>query len=402
MLTVTEAVNKMLQAVPAPTSVEHISIEQAVDRVLATPIDSTINVPAYDNSAMDGYALRAADLSNRKVLTLAGTSLAGHPYPGELQPGTCIRIMTGAEIPVGADTVVPQENAAELDDNKIRFARAPAAGDNIRRQGEELRQGAGVYPYGRRLTPIDIGLLASLGIAEVKVYRQLRLALFSTGDELVAPGRPLDAGQIYDSNRYHLKAILERLGYLVEDLGLIPDDPKAIEDAFRRAARVGDAIICSGGVSVGAADYTKQVIDDIGQVGFWKVAMKPGKPFAFGTIKKTWFFGLPGNPVSATVTLDQLAVPILAKLAGEQLAPSLKLTAVAGEAFKKKPGRADFQRGILRQEDGVNKVYSAGSQSSAMLSSLVKANCYVLLSQHQSQVQPGQTVSVELIPRYLR
>lgn len=400
MLPVREAVQQMLDSIQPTAEIETVFISDAVDRILAQPIDSTVDIPSYDNSAMDGYALRAEDLSQPgSTLTLVGQALAGHSFQGELKPGECIRIMTGAQVPASASAVIPQEDTEVQADSpkQIRFQVSAKVGQNIRRQGEELKIGSPVFAVGHRFTPVDIGLLASLGIAEVAVKQQLTIALFSTGDELVQPGQPKRADQIYDSNRFVLHAMIERMGFNVLNLGLIPDNKQEIADAFMTAAAKADAIVCSGGVSVGDADYTKQVIDELGVVGFWKVAMKPGKPFAFGKVNGTWFFGLPGNPVSATVTFQQLALPALRRLAGEREYKPMIITAEAGELLKKRPGRADFQRGILRCENGVNRVYSAGAQGSGMLSSLVHGNCLILLSQEQGSVQPGEQVSVEVL-----
>lgn len=400
MLPVREAVQQMLDSIQPTAEIETVFISDAVDRILAQPIDSTVDIPSYDNSAMDGYALRAEDLSQPgSTLTLVGQALAGHSFQGELKPGECIRIMTGAQVPASASAVIPQEDTEVQADSpkQIRFQVSAKVGQNIRRQGEELKIGSPVFAVGHRFTPVDIGLLASLGIAEVAVKQQLTIALFSTGDELVQPGQPKRADQIYDSNRFVLHAMIERMGFNVLNLGLIPDNKQEIADAFMTASAKADAIVCSGGVSVGDADYTKQVIDELGAVGFWKVAMKPGKPFAFGKVNGTWFFGLPGNPVSATVTFQQLALPALRRLAGEREYKPMIITAEAGELLKKRPGRADFQRGILRCENGVNRVYSAGAQGSGMLSSLVHGNCLILLSQEQGSVQPGEQVSVEVL-----
>jgi|SRR5690554_2160536 len=397
MLTVQQAVEHMLTTIKPIDSREFITLESAVDRVLAVPIQSTIDVPGYNNSAMDGFAFRAQDIEISTQLRCIGQSLAGHPFTGMVGPGECIRIMTGAQVPESVDTVVPQENTSEVEPKLIQVNSATTLGANIRLLGEELQVGAVVYPAGHRLTPVDIGMLASLGIALVEVLRPLKVAVFSTGDELILPGEAKQPFQIYDSNRFVLHAILERMGFQVVNLGLVADDPARIEATFREAANKADAIVCSGGVSVGDADYTKIVIEKIGQVGFWKVAMKPGKPFAFGQIEHTWFFGLPGNPVSATVTLLQLAAPALRKLSGEAYAAPLTIAAVAGEPLKKRPGRADFQRGILRYENGESRVYSAGPQGSGMLSSMVQGNCLIRLSAEQGNVAIGDRVEVELL-----
>ena len=398
MLAVNEAVQQMLTAVDPIAETEIVHIADAVNRVLADSVTATVDVPGYNNSAMDGYALRVADLQHTDTLQMVGESRAGHPFTGALNAGECIRIMTGAQVPESADTVVAQEDT-ELgaSANRIRICTPLKLGNNIRKQGEELKVGAVVYAHGSKLHPVDIGMLASLGIANISVRRQLTIAVFSTGDELVQPGQARRSDQLYDSNRFVIHAMLERCGYQVLNLGLIPDNKQEIADAFIQAAKQADAIVCSGGVSVGDADYTKQVIAELGAVGFWKVAMKPGKPFAFGKVDGAWFFGLPGNPVSATVTLQQLALPALQRLAGERELQPVVLGAIAGEALKKRPGRADFQRGIVRYENGENRVYSAGPQGSGMLSSLVHGNCLILLEQDRGNVAAGEAVQIQML-----
>lgn len=398
MLAVNEAIQQMLAAIDPIAETETVHIADAVNRVLADSVTSTVDVPGYNNSAMDGYALRVADLQHTDTLQMVGESRAGHPFTGALNAGECIRIMTGAQVPESADTVVAQEDT-ELgaSANRIRICTPLKLGNNIRKQGEELKVGAVVYAHGSKLHPVDIGMLASLGIANISVRRQLTIAVFSTGDELVQPGQARRSDQLYDSNRFVIHAMLERCGYQVLNLGLIPDNKQEIADAFIQAAKQADAIVCSGGVSVGDADYTKQVIAELGAVGFWKVAMKPGKPFAFGKVGGAWFFGLPGNPVSATVTLQQLALPALQRLAGERELQPAVLGAIAGEPLKKRPGRADFQRGIVRYENGENRVYSAGPQGSGMLSSLVHGNCLILLEQDRSNVAAGEAVQIQML-----
>lgn len=407
MLSVQDAVQHMLQAITPIQETETVPLAQAVNLVLARAILSPINSPNYTNSAMDGYAFNAAELASLTPpfnLKCVGESLAGHPYKGTLAAGACIRIMTGAVVPDSVDTVVPVENTAADADSMITFLEPVRAGSNIRYQGEELQVGQEIYPAGHAISPVDIGMLASLGFNQLQVYKRLKVAVFSTGDELVLPGQTCQPHQLYDSNRYVLHAMLEQLGFEVINLGLIPDDPAHIAATFEQAATQAHAIICSGGVSVGDADYTKQVIDELGQVGFWKVAMKPGKPFAFGTLKDRYFFGLPGNPVSATVTFMQLAQPALEHLSGQlvtQYQPTL-FHAIAAEPLKKRPGRADFQRGIVRYEQGENRVYSTGQQGSGMLSSLVEANCLIHLTAEQGSVQTGDSVLIEYLTAPLK
>lgn len=343
---------------------------------------------------MDGYAVRLADLAAGVPLPVAGKAFAGQPYEGEWPAGHCIRIMTGAPVPPGADAVVMQEET-QAGDNGITFLTAPTPGQNIRRRGEDLAQGARVLESGLRLSPRELPLLASLGIANVTVRRPLRVAIFSTGDELKPLGTPLQHGDIYDSNRYGVKAMLSRMGCECLDLGIIPDDPEALRAAFLQADREADALITTGGVSVGEADFTKQLLEELGEIGFWKLAIKPGKPFAFGRLPNAWFFGLPGNPVSAMVTFDQLVQPALARLAGQQFARPHPLQALATEPLKKSPGRLDFQRGILSVGPNGLEVRSTGSQDSGVFSSLSRANCYIVLEQERGKVAAGETVTVE-------
>lgn len=397
LLDVEQAMDKMLSTLtPATTESQNIPLEQACGRILSEPVRSEFSVPPFDNSAMDGYALRAADLKQSNTLQLIGKSFAGDPFNGALEAGQTVRIMTGAMIPDGADAVVMQENCQAEGDN-ISFNSVVKAGDNIRRSGEDIRSGDIVLPQGHKISPVDIGLLASLGIAEVTVYRPLRVALFSSGDELVLPGNPLKQGQIYDSNRAALRAMLEKMDIEVIDLGLIPDDKKHLEEAMQRGAHSADAMISSGGVSVGEADYTKEVLEQLGQVSFWKLAIKPGKPFAFGKVDDCAFFGLPGNPVSALVTFHQLVIPALALLGGQMPQQSLLLSATSSDKLKKRPGRMDLQRGICWQdENGALMVKSSGKQGSGLLTSISKANCLIRLPRDCGDIEAGERVQIQL------
>jgi molybdopterin molybdotransferase len=404
LLPIEEALTRIFNQLQPVTDTEDIPLQNALDRVLAIAIAAPINVPAGDNSAMDGYALRAQDCATR--LTLIGQSFAGHPFAGFVNDGQAVRIMTGALIPAGADAVVMQENT-ERTGETLSITQAPVFGENIRRAGEDIALGSEVLSAGRRLTAVDIGLLASLGLAHVRVKRRLRVALLTTGDELLPPGAAPETGKIFDSNRPLLAALLTRLSVDVMDLGIVTDDPVALRSAFEKAMQWADIVISTGGVSVGDADYTKDVLAELGEIHFWTIAMKPGKPFAFGKLGLGWFFGLPGNPVSTAVTYHQLVVPGLRYLAGEIdsdiITQSQKtLTAVAAHGIKKQPGRTDFQRGILTNIDGINTVSSAGLQSSGVLSAMAKANCYIRLESERGSVSAGETVSVVPFDHYIR
>ena len=406
MLSAEQAILQMLGEVAPLTQSVSVPLSDALDRVLAQPVVSGINVPGYDNAAMDGYALRAAEVSPNQPLTVAGVALAGHAFTDKVPAGSCVRITTGAVMPAGLDTVVMQEQV-ELTQTDLQqqlvCQLVPSPGEHVRRAGEDIAKGAEVFAGGHKLRPADIGLLASLGIANVKVWRQLKVAIFSSGDELVPPGQSLPDGHIYDSNRYVIAAMLQRLGVEVIDLGLLPDDPKAIEQAFAQAMTQADVLITSAGVSVGEADYTRQILHKLGQINFWQVAIKPGKPFAFGKLNNCWFFGLPGNPVAAVVTLEQLVQPVLRKLSGETVTADVKLLCAECEVpLKKQPGRMDFQRGWYWQGEHGLKVKTLGSQSSGMLSSIANANCYIVLARDSASLPAGETVPILPFSNLLR
>jgi molybdopterin molybdotransferase len=397
ILPVTEALARILKAVHPVTCVERVALRSALDRVLAADLLALRPVPPYDNSAMDGYALRAADLprADDEPLSLIGTALAGRPYEGTMGSGECVRIMTGAILPAGADTVVMQEHTRRVDD-AVFLAHNPRRGDNVRHVGDDLGVGQTILPAGRRLTPVDLGVLASLGVVEVGVWRRPRVSFFSTGDELCSLGDPLETGQIYDSNRYTLHAMLTRLGVEVLDLGIIRDCRSDLSLTFGAAAQVSDAVITSGGVSVGEADLVKETLEAMGQVEFWKIAMKPGKPLAFGQIGAALFFGLPGNPVSVMVTFYHFVQPALRRLAGELPRPPLRLRARCLDYLSKRPGRTDFQRGVLGLgPDGELTVRSTGDQGSHILSSMGRADCFIILPLETGDVAPGSLVDVE-------
>ncbi|MDG1121301.1 MAG: molybdopterin molybdotransferase MoeA [Glaciecola sp.] len=407
LLTVTQALQLLVDAMSPVKEIESISIADADKRIVAQDVVSPINVPQYDNSAMDGYALCDRGLSNcaqSQLLTqfkLVGESFAGRPFVGELAHGECIRIMTGAMIPVGTDAVIMQESTT-VENQTVTIAKPVKLDANIRRAGEDIAQQQVVFTTGHRLNAIDIGLLASLGCSEVNVWRKLKIAILATGNELTYPGEPLAPGHIYETNSVVLQQLLMRFGAEVLSLGIIADDKAAIKEAFTQADAYADVVISSGGVSVGEADYTKTVLDEMGRTAFWKVAMKPGKPFAFGELPNSCFMGLPGNPVSASVTFHQLVLPALFRLAGATMPAPKTLTAITQTAIRKRPGRTDFQRGVWSVDaSGQVIVTPLAAQGSGMLSSLSRANCFVVLAQDNNGHAAGDQVTISLFDDFL-
>jgi molybdopterin molybdotransferase len=387
--------------------VETIPLMQALGRVLAADLLSPIAVPAHDNSAMDGYAFDGAALraDAPAAFDCIGTAFAGAPWAGTVAPGQCLRIMTGAVMPAGCDTVVPQELCeADGAPGHARITVPPGVlrpGENRRLRGEDLAVGQPALRAGRVLRPADLGLVASLGIGSVTVRRRLRVALFSTGDELRAPGEPLDAGCIYDSNRSSLMAALQRLGVEIVDLGLVRDDPAALQATLEAAIAQADVVLTSGGVSVGEADHTRQLLARMGEVAFWKVAMRPGRPFAFGPLhaggRSSWLFALPGNPVAALVAFYVFARDGLLQLAGATPEPLPVLQARCTAAMRKRPGRTEFQRGRVSPAPGGGwQVAITGAQGAGILRSMSEANALVVLGHDQGSVAAGEPVDVWL------
>ena len=377
---------------------ERVAIRDALGRVLAEPVHSSIDVPAHDNSAMDGFAVRSADAAGAvpTALRVLGTAWAGRPFEGGVGSGECVRIMTGAVMPDGADAVVIQEKTRSGPADTIRFDDRPRAGDNVREAGEDIARGATVLAAGQRIGPAELGVLASLGTVEATVRRRVRVAFFSTGDELRSLGEPLEAGCVYDSNRYTLLAMLRAIGAEVLDLGVVRDVREDVERTFREAATAADAIITSGGVSVGEADFVKETLERTGEVGFWKIAMKPGRPLAFGKVDEALFFGLPGNPVSVMVTFYQFVQPALRRMMGERAASPVRFRVKCASRLRKRPGRVEFQRGVLEHDDtGHLAVRSTGGQGSGILSSMHEANCFIVLPLESAGVEPGSDVEIE-------
>jgi molybdopterin molybdotransferase len=383
------------------TAVERVHIRAALGRVLATDVESPIDVPGHDNSAMDGWAVRFADLDAAgTTLRRVGESFAGKPFAGALGHGETVRIFTGGVMPPGADTVVMQERASVTADGvRIAAGAVSKAGQNRRFAGEDVKRGTTVLRAGHAVRPAEIGVLASLGISEATVYRRLRVAFFSTGDELRAIGQALGAGEVYDSNRYTLYGMLTRLGCDVMDMGVVPDVPQALEQAFVAAAGAADVVITSGGVSVGEADYVRDLLGKLGEVLFWKIAMKPGRPLAYGRIGSAHFFGLPGNPVAVMVTFYNFVRDALLTLQGRcDVAPVPAFKATLASPIRKAPGRTEFQRGILTANAaGGYSVRTTGEQGSGILSSMSQANCFIVLPVEAGNLEPGTPVDVQLL-----
>jgi molybdopterin molybdotransferase len=377
-----------------------VPVRDALGRVLAEDILSPVDVPSHRNSAMDGWAMRGADLlaDKESSLTEIGVSFAGKPFSGKVGAGQCVRIMTGGVVPEGADTVVMQERA-RASGKSIAFAAGQKTGQNVREAGEDLKRGSLALARGRIVRPAELGLVASLGVGELTVYRRLRVAFFSTGDELKSVGATLGEGEIYDSNRYTLHGMLTRLGCEVLDMGVVRDEPELIERAFALASANADVVITSGGVSVGEADFVKSMLGKLGEVVFWKIAMKPGRPLAYGKIGSAHFFGLPGNPVSVMVTFYQFVRDALLVLMGANpvaAVPTFRATCTV--KLRKAPGRTEFQRGILTQApDGTLTVKPTGEQGSGILKSMSDANCFIILGDNTGNVEAGTSVEVQLL-----
>jgi molybdopterin molybdotransferase len=402
-----EIASKVVDEFVRPASLaletETVSIYDSLGRVLASDIISPINVPSADNSAMDGYAFSGASIvkDGMTSLTMIGKGFAGNAFDGQVSLGQCVRIMTGAVMPAGCDTTIPQE-LVKIDGDQIQFQSSVIkAGDNRRLKGEDLAIGQAALSAGKIIRPSDLGLIASLGMGSVAVKRRLKVGFFSTGDELRSIGQPLDDGCVYDSNRYTLFGMLSRLNVELHDFGVVKDDPDAMRTTFSKAAATCDAVITSGGVSVGEADYTKQIMRELGDVSFWKIAMRPGRPMAFGSIQgdqhRAVLFGLPGNPVAVMVTFYQFVRNALLAMSGAtQVAPPM-MQAKTVEAIRKRPGRTEFQRGILSTDATGNRtVRITGAQGSGVLRSMSEADCFIVLAHDQENIQAGDTVGVVL------
>jgi molybdopterin molybdotransferase len=397
-LSVEAARIRILAEIKPVHGTEKLALRAALGRVLAQDVISPIDVPAHTNSAIDGYALAGSGLLDQgtKEFRIIGTAWAGRPYKGSIGPGECVRIMTGAPMPGGTDTAVMQEHV-QLRGEIVEIDGSKSTKGNVRQAGEDLAKGQAALRAGKRLLPAELGLLASLGFPEVSVSRKLRVAFFSTGDELRPVGEPLREGEIYDSNRYTLFGLLTRLGVEIQDLGVIRDERDAVRKAFADAATNADAVITTGGVSVGEADYVKETLAALGQVSFWQIAMRPGRPLAFGHLGDAAFFGLPGNPVAVMVTFMQFVQPALQRMMGEaETSAPLTYRARSASRFKTRPGRTEYLRAIVeRGPDSELTVRSTGNQGSGILSSMSRANCFVVLPPESTGAEPGDVVEVQ-------
>jgi molybdopterin molybdotransferase len=402
LLPVAEALRRIETLVTGISGNERVPLRDALGRILAEPIVSPMNVPGHTNSAVDGYALAGVDLpgDGSRRLQVLGTAWAGRPFDGEVTSGFAVRVMTGAVMPPGTDTVIMMEQVEKLADRQgevIVIASGHELGQNVRDAGEDIAAGSRVLDAGKRIMPAELGLLGSLGIGEVAVKRRLRVAFFSTGDELRSVGESLEPGDVYDSNRYTLYGMLTRIGVELIDMGVVRDEPEAVRDAFHEAAHIGDAVISTGGVSTGEADYVTETLAELGEVRFWRIAIRPGRPLAFGRVGDAIFFGLPGNPVAVMVTFYQFVQPALMRMMGDGDAhpnPTVRVTCMSH--LRKKPGRMEIYRAVLERDgEGRTTVRSTGKTGSGLLHTMSDANCFIILPEDEESVEPGAEVEVQ-------
>jgi len=403
-ISVDAARQKILAKIKNIVSTEKMPLSQSLNRVLAQDIVSTMDVPGHTNSAMDGYALSADDLPDTatREYIVVGTAFAGRPFHGQCHAGQCVRIMTGAAMPAGTDTVVMQEHSEKITETKIRLAAGHRKAQNVRLAGEDISNGSVVLKTGHYIQAADMGVMASIGIAETSVYSRPRIAFFSTGDELRSIGEPLGAGDIYDSNRYSLYGMLSQLNVDIIDLGVVKDKLDDLRKTFESASSKADMIITTGGVSVGEADFVKNIIEEMGEIYIWKIAMKPGRPVTFGQLDSSVFFGLPGNPVSVMTTFYQFVLPAIQQLSGQGARTPLTFNVPCTSVLRKRPGRFEVQRGILsRDKTGQLTVCATGKQGSGILTSISLANCLILLAEDCAGTNEGDLVTVQPFNTYL-
>ncbi len=398
-ISVAQALDRIEATITALDEYEALPLKECLGRISSESVDSPIDVPGHTNSAMDGFAVSSVSLPTQDINDFEeiGVAYAGIPFDRVCGDNQCVRIMTGALIPEGCDTVVMQEQAERLENGRIRIGTGHRTEENTRRAGEDIEQGALVLERGSTINPAHLGVLASLGIGSLKVWRKPIVAFLSTGDELVSIGNPLKKGQIYDSNRYILYGMLAHLPVEILDLGVVKDHPEQIRQTLMEAAAKADLVISTGGVSVGEADYIKTVLRDIGEIEFWKIAIKPGRPLTFGTIEGSLFMGLPGNPVAVMVIFDQFVIPAITKFSGAMASGPPLLKAVSLDKLKKKPGRYEIQRGIASRDANNNwQVSKCGQQGSGILTSMSRANCFIVLAENIDGVAVGDLVDVQL------
>ncbi len=401
LLPVDQALERIEELLSPVNDYEMLPIRECLGRVLASDIPSPIDVPSHTNSAMDGYAVNGSDIpqSGERELKIIGVAWAGRPFDSAVNPGQAVRIMTGAAMPEGTDTVVIQEHV-QVEEDRLTIDGETHVGKNVRHAGEDVKRGEIILNRGELITPAHIGMMASLGVAKGPVVRRLRVAFFSTGDELRAlnesENQELGKGEIFDSNRYSLYGMLKRLDVELLDLGVVPDRPELIRETFERASEIADVVLTSGGVSVGDADFVSEVLHEIGDIAFWKLAMRPGRPLACGKIGDAIFFGLPGNPVAVMVTFYEFVQPALKRLMGCENTQPLRYRVRCTSELRKSSGRTEYQRGILyRDENGVTVVKSTGKQGAGRLSSMCSANCIIVIKPGSDKVEPGDSVEVQ-------
>jgi len=400
MISQHEALERIEARIQPVLACERLPIRECLNRVNNEAVKSPREVPPQPNSAMDGYAVNVDGLVEGEIAEFddIGTAFAGVPFNEDCGPGQCVRIMTGALIPAGTNAVIMQEQVEIGEDGRVRIDSDHRSGENIRLAGEDVRQGETVIEAGARLSPADLGVLASLGLAQLQVKRKPVVAFFSTGDELMSVGKPLEPGMIYDSNRYSLYGMLARLPVDIVDLGVVRDNPQSMREALVNASAQADLIISTGGVSVGEADYIKPALAELGSTEFWKIAIKPGRPLTFGQIGNSVFMGLPGNPVAVMVTFSQFVAPAIEMLSGATLRPPMLFPARSLERLRKKPGRTEFQRGIATLDDNnAWQVGKTGKQGSGILTSMSRANCFIVLPDDNAGVEPGDEVRIQFL-----